>query len=419
MTMAQPIGHGQNPPSQLLDEAIIVGGCVLLHLMLAEPAGYPLTIAPAAVTLVLVRHYAGRMSMLKMTAWLALLLIPFVNVLGAPSDTLAKFVRTYGLYVFNVSVLWWATAARIDRCRNDIVRGAFAALAVVACFSAAQSGLAFLTGSNALYNIFGNHQYLHLYDTDLHNTGSGSWSRAQGFYLEPSFGALVMVTMWVVCTLANYRVGAAGLIMAGALFFNRSFSGILTFMFLLAIHLGLSLGKRVSLFVKLAVTIGCVLIAAVVLRQVLLARLAELNVEGASAYYRLISPLVVLRDVLQSRPFGVEMGQVESFLAPYGLLQTGSEGNTLDNGLYVLVFYFGWLGIAAVTGLLATIASHIMRGRREAAIFWGYLLLSLGFSGAILVPEYAFLLVLVIYQYRKTRASRNLVSGLGEQPARA
>jgi putative colanic acid polymerase len=384
----------------MLEIGAIVGVCILLHFMIAEPAGYPLTIAPAGLAVVFGRHYRGRFEMREVAMWIVVLLVPFATVIAADSDTLVKFLRTYALYALNATVIYWACRGGLTGRREVVPRAAFVALVIVAGVSAAQSALSFATGSTALYNLFGSHQYLHPYDADTYNLGAGSLSRAQGFYLEPSFDALVLITTCIVCLLADYRPRAAAVITAVALCFNQSFSGILTFVLIMALELSLSFGRQVSRLVKLMVGIAFLGLALVAIRHVLISRLSELTVTGASSYYRLISPLIVLRDVLTSHPFGVEMGQVEAFLAPYGLVQLGSEGNTLDNGWYVLVFYFGWIGVAALASMLVKTTRLVFAGNRRAALCWAFVFLSMGFSGGILVPEYAFLLLLVIYQYR-------------------
>jgi putative colanic acid polymerase len=403
------------------ESAFVAASCIFLHLMVVQPAGFPLTIAPVAVFVLLALHFNGRISMGALVGWVVLLLLPFANVLGQPAATYVPFLRTFALWAFNVTMVWWCAHGRLAGPRDGVARGAFGGLCVVAGFSALQSGVAFLTGSTALYNPFRGLQYLHPYDSALHDAGVGALSRAQGFYLEPSFGALVMVTLCVVLLLAEYKTRASLFLVAGGLFFNRSFTGIVTFAILVAIHLGLSLGRRVGRLTKLVVAFGFIVIAAIVLRSVLVARLSELSIEGASAYYRLVSPLIVLRDVLLFHPLGVEMGQVEAFMAPYGLLQIGSEGNTLDNGLYVLIFYFGWIGAGAVLALAITIVAYLLAGRRAPALFWTFLFFSLVFSGAIFVPEYALLLMLVIYQYRAGRVGPPLAPGrpsaLSLQPA--
>ena len=382
------------------DAGFIAMSCVFLHFMFAAPLGYPLTIAPLAVFFVLGRHYTGQISLAALIGLVALLLLPFVNVIGQPSERLVRYLRTDALWIFNVTAIWWAARGSLAGRRSGIAQGAFAANVIIAGYSAAQAGLAFLTGSTALYNPFRGHQYLHEYDAALQNAGVGAWSRAPSFYLEPSFGALVMVALLAVLMLARYRVTASIMVVAFGLSFNRSFTGIITFAIIVAVHLGLSLGHKVPRAIKLGVAACFALVTAAGLRQLLAARLGELNVEGASAYYRIVSPLIVLRDVLQFHPFGVEMGQVEAFLLPYGLLQTGAEGNTLDNGLYILVFYFGWIGVAAVVALLIAAVRQGVRGHREKAILWSTIFFSTVFSGAIFVPEYAFLLSLVLYQFR-------------------
>jgi putative colanic acid polymerase len=380
--------------------AFVATSCVLLHFMVAMPLGYPLTIAPVAVCFVLGRHYDGKMSLSALIGMTALLLLPFVNVLGQPAERLVRFVRTDALWVFNVTAIWWAARGDLSSRRTGIVQGAFTANVIIACYSAAQAALAFFVGSNALFNPFRGHQYLHEYDAALHDAGVGAWSRAPSFYLEPSFGAFVMVSLCVVCLLAHYRPTASILVVSAGLFFNRSFTGIIAFAILAAIHLGMSLGRRVPRAIQLGAAMFVTAIAALGLRQLLATRIGELGVEGASAYYRIISPLIVLRDVLQFKPLGVEFGQVEAFLMPYGLLQTGAEGNTLDNGLYVVVFYFGWVGLAAIVALVANAVKQLVLGNRDRAILWTMIFFSMAFSGAVFVPEFAFLIILVVYQFR-------------------
>lgn len=393
-------------PAGAWEIAFVAGSCVFLHFMVAMPLGYPLTIAPVAVSFVLWRHYAGKMSLTALIGLTALLLLPFINVFGQPAERLVRFLRTDALWAFNVTTIWWAARGDLSVRRTDIVEGAFAANVIIAAYSAAQATLAFVFGSNALFNPFRGHQYLHEYEATLHDAGVGAWSRAPSFYLEPSFGAFVMVSLCVVSLLARYRPTASMLVVSAGLFFNRSFTGIIAFAILAAIHMGLSLGRRVPRAIQLGAAVLVAAIAALGLRQLLSTRIGELGVEGASAYYRIISPLIVLRDVLQFKPLGVEFGQIEAFLMPYGLLQTGAEGNTLDNGLYVVVFYFGWVGLAAIVALVVKAVGQLVNGDRERALVWSMIFFSMAFSGAVFVPEFAFLIILVLYQFRAGPVAR-------------
>jgi putative colanic acid polymerase len=97
----------------------------------------------------------------------------------------------------------------------------------------------------------------------------------------------------------------------------------------------------------------------------------------------------------------------------YQLFQFGAEQSvTLDNGLYVIVFYFGWVGLLMLFGLVAWALSRQANESIAPSVpsivvkFW--LVGSLLFSGAIFAPEFALVTLLVIVVWRESLKEREL-----------
>jgi putative colanic acid polymerase len=102
------------------------------------------------------------------------------------------------------------------------------------------------------------------------------------------------------------------------------------------------------------------------------------------------------------------MGSLYNVVASYQLFQFGAEQSvSLDNGIYVLIFYFGWLGLVSifvisVWALFAkssTVGQSII-GDRQVRI---WVLLSLLFSGAIFAPEFSIVTFLVLACWKAGR----------------
>lgn len=380
----------------------LLGSLLFLHFMIVPLWGFPLTPAAFALLSLLAVFYSGPVPMGRTVAAYAFLLFPLLHLPGVGDSDLLEFTRSYLLYTLSLGTIAIAASARLSAPRLNLGAVAIAAMAVIGAFSAAQSGLQFLTGSTILYNPFGSHQYLGAYSIAKYVTNEGTWSRAPALYLEPSFAALVLCSLLAICYLTGYKVRKAILIFGVTMFFNRSFTGIGAFVLMssfLAISGDASRRKRIGDFVALTLIAAAGFIA---LRGYIIGRLLEFGLEGGSAYYRTIAPLVVLRDVLLEHPLGLPFGSMEKVVSSYHLLHGGMEGTGIDNGAYILVYYFGWIGLAGVMGLLFSGVVAAIASRSRAAVLFAFCFVSLWFSGGILLPEYAFLICLVIYQFRSS-----------------
>jgi putative colanic acid polymerase len=84
----------------------------------------------------------------------------------------------------------------------------------------------------------------------------------------------------------------------------------------------------------------------------------------------------------------------------YGIINGVSDGQSLDNGWYLLVFYFGWLGLILLVISFFIGLKVILTGARESAILAFFLLLSPFFTGAVFSPEFLFLQMIPLLAYR-------------------
>jgi putative colanic acid polymerase len=384
-------------PSRLARKWLLVAFVLLLHFMIVQPAGFPLTIAPLAGLVFFAWNYQVKMTLAGYIGWALLALVPFANMALSLSAYSVDFVRSYALWMFNLTLLWLGVNARIGRPASWLPTAAFAALIFLTVFSAVQSTLVYL-GSDALFDLFGSHQYMG--ESNAKNVVVGRFGRASALYLEPSFSAFVLLTLMTLCLLAGYWARLALLICGVAFLFNQSMTGIVAFVAIATLYLALERPEWSRRLLNIGAAIVLAATVAFLMRSYLLYRLLEFGMEGTSGYYRMVAPIVVLRDVLATRPLGVPFGQLQSVLGSYRIAHGASIGTSLDNGAYVLVFYFGWLGVAALIVLLGALLRGWLTGNRPLLVGSTYLLFSLLFSGGILLPEYAFLVMLIIYQYR-------------------
>jgi putative colanic acid polymerase len=391
---------------------------VCLHFTLVDIGGYPLTVAPFAALMFAVVSYKLEFPRSLLPLWSLLLAIPFVNLCFPGSSVdLFEFMRTYGLWIFAVTMLLFSAGARLRRRDSNWVgKAAFASLVILSLYSILQVVLYKYLSLDVLYNPFGSHQYLPLmnsrgqYDVSLYPNNI----RAPGFYLEPSFNAFVITSMLFIITVTNKYRANFSLVLSGiALLFVNALSGLLIFAYVLLAYLILHSRRRRQPWVGSVILLVVVITAYMFgTTEYIWERITSGSIEGSSTNYRLVAPLGLLRDVLTHHITGLPFGTVEKVVSGYRMTNSLHQGSTLDNGFYLLVFYFGWLTVAAV--VLAVLISAVFYRRwwtLSACYFVGYLLLSMNYSGGIMAPEYVFVVVMIIYSWRASKLENRTLSG--------
>ena len=357
---------------------------------------YRLTIGLLTGTL-LVLIASRALSYTRLTAvWVAIIFLSSLSALAAPefaysskfTSTLLLFLLT-SLFITAAQGGFWGGVYR-----NDLVwKTIHFTLAVIVALSVGQTVTGAL-GSEMLFNPFGRFQFQNEYQPHLE---ANLLPRAQGFFLEPSYDAFVIGTLAVALLCARkyfHSTIALGLVGMAAC---QSATGLILF---LGITVLIALKSRPGIAVPTllaSATLG------VFSGGYSLTRIGSIGNVGSSGNYRLVAPLRVLGDVLVSHPLGLPLGSIYDVIVKYDLVMVGVDQTvSLDNGVYVVVYYFGWTGLILLSLFAIWTISSVLRRRDadpEKRYLWilpVWLLGSLLFSGGIMAPEFGLMTWLVI-----------------------
>lgn len=385
----------------------VVAVVLLLHFQVAEIQGYPLTVGLLLSGVVVAVSVRGAPPMVPF-ALLALVIAALcLQTLLDPGTDQVQFLRSLALFAYSVGLVLWVSSAPVSP-RGPGARPYLVAIVLI-------DGLAwlqYLAGSRGIgffFNPWRGFTYLYLYNPRLGLVPV----RAEAFYLEPSFAALVLVICATAAILAGTRPLLAVSLCGIGMLAVRSASGILTVGVLAVLSIvipqvsaaGGRRGTRAERVFLLAVLGGL----AIAFTPYAVTRLTSTDQVGSSSNYRLAAPVALLRDLLGRTVIGEPLGSVNRAVSDAGLLLGTQVGSSLDNGLYVYVYYFGWVGIvAALTGLVVVALRGLAEPRfgRVAALAVPILTMSALFTGAVFTPEYAVLVALVIGEARRRLATR-------------
>jgi len=378
---------------------------VLEHFQVAQVGDYPVTLG-LFLGIALIITVSTRLPISSVIIALGIAVVPNALVqIAAPStrDGSLAFFQTMALFVFAAFVIAQCKRGTVrSQAVPAMLRGAFIALIVVVALCVLQV-VTGARGSVQWFNPFGEHQYLYEYDPHLE---FNPVPRAAGFYLEPSYAAFVIGSLAVALLAQGYRKLPVWVLAGSGLLAVRSATGLILFgvVALIVIFVGKSRLKLVALVVLAALTALAL--------PYLAGRLDSTFNAGSSAYYRLIGPLQILGDTLVHFPLGHPYGSLRNTVADYGILNGAAAGDSLDNGFYVIVFYFGWLGLIGSIALASWALVGLGRGLRAGSVALAivpiWVVGSLLFSGGIMLPEYVFTLWVI---FATRRQSQPLIPG--------
>lgn len=371
--------------------------------MFVSIGGFPLTIAPMAISLFMVRHFYLNFNTTKISLIFILIFWPiiifFVYLVFIKSIEITEFVTTYFLWLFGCVVVTFGCLSQLKKVR-DYSTAYFFILLFIVIFSILQVLMLRIFNSALLYNPFGVFTYFSQYSLD--NVFSLTGPRAYGLFLEPSYNAFIMFFLMssiLINLNSKYRFYTCILGSVGILF-TASASGILlTFiLFFLLAWMTIIRNNIVRVFLLMFVPFLFFLM----IPEELMIRLNEVNLEGTSGYWRLVAPIRIIYEAISVLPIGLPFGQINEFVYNLGIYHGGQKGTSLDNGFAVLFFYFGLFAfvfaLCVIYNLFVSVYSRNYRG----AVFWWFVFASLQFSGGIFLPEFIYPLLLILYQYKVT-----------------
>lgn len=398
--------------------ALIFVTIVFQHFQLLKIGTYSLTLGllTGAVAILLASR---TLPLIRITlVWALIVSLSSLAAMFAPDIQLSwKFLTN--LLMFLLSSLFVVTASGGLR-DESVDQGRFwlairLALGTVVLLSVAQT-ITGSMGSLVLFNPFGDFQFQHRYNPHLE---FNPVPRAHGFFLEPSYDAFVIgaLSVALLCRGAYFRstMVLALIGMASC----QSATGLI-------LILGIAMLIAVKSSPKVAVPIafgGAVLL--VYFGDYLRSRVESIADVGSSGNYRLIAPLQVIGDVLTTHPLGMPLGSIYDVIPTYGLVMDGVEQTiSLDNGVYVVIYYFGWFGMLML-GLLFAWACHSlfrrspsMTDRRYDWVVPVWLVGSLLFSGGIMAPEFGIMTWLTVISFVESRRKKGDLFGADEAVAK-
>lgn len=388
-----------SPPSDprcLIAGALVFVTVVFQHFQIGSLGDYPVTVGLFS-GLLLVLVVTRRLPYASLSVvWASLIALTSIAAITSGKTVGSDYFSTLALFLLSTFVVVCASGSISTSVVRSIAfyRGLFISLLVVAGMSIAQAISGFL-GSGSLFNPFGQFQYLRLYNPQV---GLVTYPRAHGFFLEPSYDAFVIGTVTVALLALGKRPAVTIALASAGLVACQSATGLLI---LVALFIIAVLRSSTKLFL-LIVGVGSVV--AVIAGGYLVTRLATITQDGTSANYRLLAPLQVLQDTLLLSPLGQPLGSVSSVLSTYRLQMAGVPASSLDNGFYVVVFYFGWVGLISLLVGLAIVARNFLIVTRADLVARGvppiWLFASLSFSGGIMAPEFGLMTWLVVVCWR-------------------
>lgn len=418
---------------------VIALSVLLLNIVIFRPAHYALTIAPAFIVWFLMTFYYP-LSLEKRKAWVVagiLLALPLINgfqVLSGQAEP-GEFVRTYAKWCFLIIGIVIASTAKIKVQNSATEKAAGIALVVLTFIMTMQITFAYAFKDTSLFSMLD--EVLFGGPIDLSRFAVLGRIRPLGLYFEPSFAALVMLTLLTILLLRDKLFTPVGLVGAAGVVITTSFSGYIGLAVLL---LGVLYGKTSGALgpsaypprrplIWVAALAGFVFFynscqsdaVSPVTRSHEVTQTINTG-HQTSTYERVVQPVAILREAVLDHPSGIAFGR---FPAPefqpfyYRLADGVTRWCTLNNGFYLLVFYFGWIGILGIVCGLSWLLVRVIRNKEfNLLILLLYTLLSFGITGMILRPEYFALLLMVIFQCRISSClhrDRETLAGTGAE----
>jgi putative colanic acid polymerase len=375
--------ESSSPGLDRVTASVLFVGLLGLHLQFTTILGYPLTVAPVCVLLLaLLSTISAKRRIFPVLSSLLLAAPVVIYFVHLDNVDPTQFVRTFALYGFTLLALvsfFGRQPTQVIR-SGPVLRALQFVLVIVVSLSVFQV-LMGLRGSSYFFNPFRSHQYLYQYEPGL----TYAFPRAEGFYLEPAFNALVIIAVGCTLIILEHHPTRNIVLMTLGVATSGSASGLLTLTIVLLIF---GLLRRTWQGCLAMLAIGSV---AMFSGDYVVGRLTSVGEIGSSANYRLEAPRRMLQDVLSMSPFGSPLGSIETTLSHYSLANGSAIGKTLDNGYYVLVFYFGLLGIVMAALFASYCIALARRQSRLSLTHWpfGLSLIALPlFTGGIILPEF-------------------------------
>ena len=381
----------------------IICAIVFLQFTPLVIAGYPLTIGFLLATVVIfigVPKKATFCNILLLLSLIATSLAIHLSGWMLGSIDFSGYWKSQAIIITSACYIFLAITGRFSLDRSDLAFALEISLAIVSAFIWLQFLTFSILGWDGLFGIFGKFSYLGI----SHSAITQGSIRCYGFYLEPSYCAMVVLMVGAcLAVLRQLNWQWMAVILVNILFIKSAFGFVLYFILLtyFAYTKGLLAAKltpRHIIYLAAGLSTLSVLFISGVFDPIL-SRFSELYTPETSGYFRFIAPAALMIDTLLNKPFGYGPGSVEAIMSLQNISMGPNETQlSLDNGIYVLILYYGVFGLLSVMYILfSSVKYFLLREDRKSFLFF-MIFMSLNFTGGgIFNLEYIFLVALLFW----------------------
>ena len=319
-----------------------------------------------------------------------LLILPFLNIFKIIS--FLDFFKSLFYYFISITTLFLFWYKRQIKVSYIYIKTFISFLQfILLIISTIQFYTVTLNHSNFLFNIYGSFQMKEgSFDASL------AWYRVKGVYLEPSYFAFVLISLFVSDIFLNNKVTLFNFILTSLmLYYTDSSFGIIIYFILLFYWFSFVLNKRLLKY--LIIIFGFIFISINYSNLLVLTRMSEVispdmvfNDELSSGFMRLILPIYILSFIFTNGYLlGVPIGNLNLILKVKNFYY--SDILQIHNGFFAFLIYFGIIAIF----FFIILCYLFFKSNNTIKFFIIYFVLALMNSGSIFYPlTYLFLLIL-------------------------
>lgn len=373
---------------------LIVIFYLLLQFQFAYILNFPITISLIGMPFFILTFVKFRISNLNLVLCSVFTVISTLNQLvSRNSGNSVQFLRTFILVLMTLVFVGVAISGELKLNASEKLDEMLLGLTILAGISLTQMILGYKFGAFVTHPL-GKFSYQYQFHADLKST----ITRASGFFSEPSFNALVCLSFapLVFSIPENKKRTIYTVVLLAYMLSTFSLTGIFSLGVILLLWVWD--GGKLKLFPVLTV-FALLSVTASYINE----RIRTLDVNGSSANFRIVSPLKAISRVLPENLIGIPLGSLEETIFNFGFLNGNKIGTSVDNGLFLLVLYFGLFGVGAITLFIyysIKIARKIyylgLSGWQIAFIP----LMAMNFNGGIFLPDFICVVSFIIITIR-------------------
>lgn len=376
------------------EKTILVTFYLLLQFQLAYISQFPITISLIGLPFFILSFVKFKISNMNLILCSFFIVVSTLNQLvSSNSGNSIQFLRTFFLVLMTLVFVGIAISGELKLKASEKLNNMLLALIILAGISFAQMILGYKYGS-FVTQPFGQFSYQYQFKADLNSP----ITRASGLFSEPSFNALVCFsfTPLVFSIPEKKKRVIYSIVLLTYMISTFSLTGIVALGVIYLLWVWdegqIKYFPILSIFVLLAMTANYIS-----------ERIRSIDVNGSSANFRIVSPLRAISRLLPENLFGIPLGSLEETISKFGFLNGNRIGSSVDNGLLLLVLYFGFFGIVAVVLMIyysiktaRKIYSLGLPGWQIAFVP----LMAMNFNGGIFLPDFICVISFIIVTIR-------------------